>query len=131
MSTRTSRRYVAVTVALLALVGASGCTNDSAEPAPLPPQSSSATAPATASEPASASGSPTAAPSMPDAAKGTSAASAEVFARHYVDLINYAMNDRQDANSSWTLSSGTLQDLPCHRPRYRNALPEVRSQPKE
>ena len=91
MTTRTSRRYVATTVALLALVGASGCANDSAEPAPLPSQSSSATtASATPSETASASGSAAAAPSMPAGARGTSAASAEVFARHYVDLINYA-----------------------------------------
>jgi hypothetical protein len=77
-------------VALLALVGAPGCTNDSAEPAPLPSQSSSATASATPSSTASASDSPAAAPSMPADAKGTSAKSAEAFARHYVDLINYA-----------------------------------------
>lgn len=79
-------------MALLALVGASGCTDDSAEPAPLPSETSSATAAATPSETPSASGSPAAAPSMPAGAKGTSAKSAEVFARHYVDLINYAMN---------------------------------------
>ncbi len=74
----------------LLVVGAltlSGCTDDPAKPKPLPSPTSSSPA---------ASPSQTA-PTMPPAAKGTSAASAEAFARHYVDLINYAMHSGDTA----------------------------------
>lgn len=66
------------------VVGLAGCEGE-AKPSPLPDPSSSAASPSSASPSASAS----AAPSLPAAAKGRTAKSAEAFARHYIDLINY------------------------------------------
>ena len=71
-------------VAGAALLAASGCTSEGApEPAPLPTES--------ASPSDTASPSPTA-PTLPPEAEGTSPAAAKAFARHYVDLVNYASN---------------------------------------
>lgn len=72
-----------VTVGLL-----SGCTS-SAEPTPLP-EPTDPTSPS-----ASASATP---PTLPPEAEGTSPRAAKAFARHYVDLINYAARtgDTQD-----------------------------------
>jgi hypothetical protein len=71
--------------AVALLLAIAGCTDDAASPKPLP--SASSAAPSSASS----SASPTGVPSMPAEARGTTAASAEAFVRHYVDLINYAM----------------------------------------
>ena len=79
---------------------------------------------ATPSETPSASGSPAAAPSMPAGAKGTSAASAEAFARHYVDLINYAM-DTGKTGQFVELSSRILQDCRAIARDIEAALPEA------
>jgi hypothetical protein len=65
-----------------------GCTDDSSpKPSPLPSATES-----------SSSAAPTpSAPAMPTVAKGVNSRSAEAFARHYVDLINYAMHSGDTA----------------------------------
>ncbi len=90
--------------ALLAitLVVLSGCSDDPAKPKPL--KSSSAS-------PSSASPSPSA-PTLPPEAKGTSAASAEAFVRHYVDLNIYAMQ-RAIAELRDALDAGLLTCRTC------------------
>ena len=79
----------AVTVSL----GLSGCTNDAAEPSPLASPTDSG-----ASSPSQSASVADAAPSMPAEARGTSAAAAEAFVRHWVEVLNYsgpAGNSRQ------------------------------------
>ncbi len=97
------------------LLGAilSGCTDEAARPEPLPsPSSSPSPSPAASASPA--------APSLPAAARGTSAASAEAFARHYVHVINAAMTSgdtalmRRDASrrcSGCRLLADEIDDL--------------------
>ncbi len=75
--TRTVRALTALAVGLGCAV--SGCS-DNAKPKPLP-------SPSASSSSASPSATP---PTMPAQARGTSAKSAEAFARFYVDLVNHA-----------------------------------------
>ncbi len=72
-------RLLAGLVAGVLLLG--GCGEESPKPKPLPKPSESP----------SASASPTP-PAMPAAAKNQSKAGAIAFARHYVDVINYAQS---------------------------------------
>ena len=65
------------------LGGLAGCQGNP-EPAPLP---SPTTSPSPSPSPSVAS----APPVLPNEARGTSAASARAFVRHYVDLVNHAM----------------------------------------
>ena len=98
MTQRRTDRWLAGVLVALALA-ASGCT-DTAKPKPLP-----STGPApSASRSASASPTP---PVLPEAAKGTSAASAKAFARFYIDSINFA------ARTGKTTSLATLGTTGC------------------
>jgi hypothetical protein len=79
---RTVRSLAACGVLLAA--GAAGCTDTSARPKPLPSPSPSS---AVASPTPSPSATP---PSLPAEARGTSAAAAKAFVRHYIATVNYA-----------------------------------------
>jgi len=85
---------LAASLVVLGLVGA-GCSGDPAKPKPLKsstaaaPSSSGGTASASPSASATASSS-AAAPSMPDAAKGSSAAAAKTFVRYWVAVLDYS-----------------------------------------
>ena len=90
MSDKGAFRALTASAVLLGCLLA-GCSEDAPEPEPLPSPSSSS-APS-AGPPESVSPSPDREPpTMPPEARGTSRAAAEAFARHYVDLINYAMH---------------------------------------
>ena len=84
MSFVRSSHVLAASAVTLAL-GLSGCTNDAAEPSPL--ESPSGSASPSASPSAAAADAP---PSMPPEARGTTAASAEAFVRHWVAVLNYS-----------------------------------------
>lgn len=77
-------RWLAL-VAVLVGGTLSGCTDGAAQPKPLPSPSSSPSP--TASTSSAAAG--VSAPTLPAIARGTSAASAEAFVRHYIRLVNY------------------------------------------
>jgi uncharacterized protein DUF6318 len=105
-----SRRRVAVLAAVAVSVSVlvAGCTQDAGpKPSPLPSTTKTASPSSTAPTP----------PVMPAEAKGTSAKSAELFARHYVDLVNYSMHsgDTEDlAGSSGPkckVCSGLVKDI--------------------
>lgn len=78
-------RWLAL-VAVLVGGTLSGCTDGAAQPKPLPSPSSSPSP--TASTSSAAAG--VSAPTLPAVARGTSAASAKAFARHYVHAFNHA-----------------------------------------
>lgn len=73
-----------VALALVAVVVAAGCS-DNPEPAPMPPASSSSS-----SSPSPTKSDTPKPPALPDEAKGTSAASAKAFARHWIATLNYS-----------------------------------------
>ena len=80
-ASRVRRSVVAIaTAGLLGFAGV-GCTSsdDPPEPAPLPTETSSP------------SRSTAAAPSLPPSAEGANARALKAFARHYFDVINYAI----------------------------------------
>jgi hypothetical protein len=86
LSGRHTVRALAVAVVLAGV--ASGCTEESAAPEPLP--SASASSPSASS---SAVASPSASetpPAMPAKASGTSSAAAEAFVRHWIAVLNYS-----------------------------------------
>jgi hypothetical protein len=89
----------AVAVSVSVLVG--GCTQDAGpKPSPLPSTTKSASPTSRAPTP----------PVMPAEAKGTSAKSAELFARQYVDLINYAS---QTGNTTALRAASTEECSTC------------------
>ena len=90
MQRRTTSGPAAAAMAFSLLLA--GCSDDAAEPKPLPTVSASATGEASSSSAEASTTMPVASPSMPPAAKGRTAASTVAFARHYVALINYAMH---------------------------------------
>lgn len=90
MKRRLQHRSAVAGLALVLALGAAGCSED-APPAgsPVPSDSSSATPSASV-------------PALPDEARGRGPEAAEAFVRHYVDLINAAMQ---------SLDSGELRRL--------------------
>lgn len=94
VATVSDRRRVRTLAAVLTVAAcvASGCTDPASEPKPLPSSSPTATpsvSPSTSPRPA--------APTLPPEANGGTPKAAEAFARHYVDLINYAMHSGDTA----------------------------------
>lgn len=90
MPVRRARAMLAGSLATaVAAVALSGCTQDSAAPAPLETTTSSPTV--TPSE------SPAAPPPMPDEARGTSRKAAVAFVRHWVDTLNYSADTLDSA----------------------------------
>ena len=91
------RRTPALCAAALAVVlgmTATGCSQDSASPAPLEPTTTTPSSTPTAS--------PTGPPPMPAEARGTSRKAAVAFVRHWVDTLNYSAD---------TLDSAPLKKL--------------------
>lgn len=75
---RTRGYFTAAGVALA--LGLAACSGSDADPEPAPPPTSSSPSPADGP----------AAPTMPPAARGTDAASAEAFVRFYWEMVNHA-----------------------------------------
>ena len=77
---RTRGYFTAAGVALA--LGLAACSGSDADPEPAPPPTSSSPSPADGP----------AAPTMPPAARGTDAASAEAFVRFYWEMVDYAQS---------------------------------------
>ena len=84
---------VRITLATALCLGAAGCGDDSPAPKPYAGPSKSAT--------------PTGAPSMPAAAKGTTAASAKAFVAYYMNVLSYA------ASTGTTAQLQALASVDC------------------
>lgn len=111
MSTKRSIRTLAATAAVLTCALA-GCTDGSAQPKPLPSQTSTPDPTPTSS--AVVSPSPTApasatAPTLPPAARGTSEASAEAFVGYWIQVLNGSA----ESGSVRTLRSLSKQCVAC------------------
>jgi Family of unknown function (DUF6318) len=91
-----THRSVAVLAGLLLSGGLVGCDSNPS-PAPLPSASSTPTT----SQSASPSATP---PTLPAAAKGTSAKAAKAFVRYYIDAVNFAL--RSGDTTALTMASG-------------------------
>jgi hypothetical protein len=82
---RTACTLAVTAVALAGLL--SGCSQEAAQPRPLPSPTLSPNPSPSASASATARPVP---PTLPAAARGTSAASAEAFVRHWIAVLNYS-----------------------------------------
>ena len=87
MRTLGPRRAVGIVVAALLLAGCGGAPKPKALPTPSEPGTPTASTTPTTPTP----------PVLPEAAKATSDAAVEAFARHYVDVINYATASGDDS----------------------------------
>src|SRR4051812_38018201 len=84
---RVSRtRAVLTALSLLPVLLVAGCSDDDPEPkfAPTPSESASSASPSSSATPE------TPQPTMPEAARGSDASSAEAFVKFYWDVVNYA-----------------------------------------
>lgn len=86
MSQRRTTSSLIVAAAVLGLVLA-GCSDRAAEPQPLRPSSAPTSASPKSTDAADVGAT---LPSMPTVAKGTSAASAKEFVRHWIAVLNYS-----------------------------------------
>ena len=111
---------------LAGLVGAActatllaGCTSN-AEPTPLPEPSPSSASPSPSATP----------PSLPPEAEGTSPQAAKAFARHYVDVINYAARtgDTNDLRELGTADCVSCEAIASNIEKIYNAGGHIESE---
>ncbi|MFC6046132.1 DUF6318 family protein [Nocardioides hankookensis] len=82
-------RAVLTAAVLLSALALGGCTDDDPEPKFGPTES---TSPASPTSPSTSSAAGTVAPTLPSAAQGSTAASAEAFVKFYWEAVNYAQS---------------------------------------